>query len=56
MTTSRLLADGAVVVRIMKVHAAAGRYAVDVDARLLGTTRIAHADAVLRGDARGRDG
>jgi hypothetical protein len=45
--------DGAVIGRIMKVHATC-RLALDVDARF--RARGPHSDARLRGDARGRDG
>jgi len=50
-----VLADGEVVGRIYKAHAAPGRLTLDVDSSLL-ASRGPLADARLRGDARGCDG
>ena len=50
-----VLADGEVVGRIYKAHAAPGRLTLDVDSSLLAPRRP-HADSRLRGDARGCDG
>jgi len=47
-----VLADGAVVGRIMKGRRCAGRHVMDVDAGFR-PARGPHADARLRGDARG---